>query len=486
MKCAKVIISLLLMTSWTTLPLLAGEELDGVSHPNSYMPTHQDVRKHKDQYDDPRPYLKELALKQVLPPDIYQKLTFDTTEMKEKWAEVVGFRSPDVVGKIAPEVTPGKYSYKDKEKYPGLKDLMWADMYNRIAPGGPPLVGNIPEFEVVPTKQYYFASPIAEATLGNAGKTKLDENGYAEWDTWEAGYPFPKPSGEFKAQQIMYNVERRYIDNEGNSCIVGWNNGFNKNLRSDLFSPYTGVQLRLAGRCLIPPYGWFDNRAQERREYRAFVMTFHGPRDIAGTVLQACYFINPDQMDQNMMFIPSLRRIRKMSATDTQDPVMGSDVIYDDTTGFAQKLSPKRYPFKYKVIEEREYLYPAYTEDGAEYVTSEKQEFRNMKFERRPLYVVELTQLDPNYIYAKRIIFVDKESFCFPHLDNYDQKGRLYRTYDTIFSFYPEMGMFYAFGGLVLMTDHIDSHSSWHQCYQIPAYWGRGDVNLAALAKRGK
>ncbi len=35
-----------------------------------------------------------------------------------------------------------------------------------------------------------------------------------------------------------------------------------------------------------------------------------------------------------MMFIPSLRRVRKMSATDTQGSVMGQGQIYDDNEGW--------------------------------------------------------------------------------------------------------------------------------------------------------
>ena len=51
------------------------------------------------------------------------------------------------------------------------------------------------------------------------------------------------------------------------------------------------------------------------------------------------------------MYIPSLRRIRKLSATDSQDPVMGQDVIYDDNEGWMQKISPVRYPYKYEILE---------------------------------------------------------------------------------------------------------------------------------------
>lgn len=58
-------------------------------------------RKLKAWCDDPRPYRKDLY-KKLLPPEIYAKLIFDIEGMKKAWTEVIGFKSPDVVGQIAP------------------------------------------------------------------------------------------------------------------------------------------------------------------------------------------------------------------------------------------------------------------------------------------------------------------------------------------------------------------------------------------------
>jgi hypothetical protein len=208
---------------------------------------------------------------------------------------------------------------------------------------------------------------------------------------------------------------------------------------------------------------------------------------VAGFGQSALYHLDPNKADQLMVYIPSLRRIRKLSATDSQDPVMGQDIIYDDTEGFMQKLSPTRYPYTYELMADREFLLPAYTLDGAEYVSSKEIELRNMKFERRPIYVVKMTQLDPNYVYSSRIFYIDKETFDFFHIENYDQKNRLYRTYDRNYSFFPEMGMTSWCGGLAVMKDFVDIHSTISiDTYQIPAAWNREDVSLQGLLKQAK
>ena len=126
-----------------------------------------------------------------------------------------------------------------------------------------------------------------------------------------------------------------------------------------------------------------------------------------------------------------------MTASDMQDPAVGQDMIYEDWQGFQQKLSPKRYPYKFEVIGEGEFLVPI-TTDGSPYMSSkEGYIIKNMQLERRPCWVVQMTGLDKNYIYGKRIWYVDKEILYLHHLDNYDQKGRLYRTYTSLWALRP-------------------------------------------------
>jgi hypothetical protein len=134
------------------------------------------------------------------------------------------------------------------------------------------------------------------------------------------------------------------------------------------------------------------------------------------------------------------------------------------------------------VLEEREFLVPAPSLDGAEYLTSTGAEFRNIRLERRPLYVVKLTQQDPAYVYGSRILYVDKETFVAYHIENYDQKGNLYRTWDAQYSFFPDMGM-YAWTGFVLMKDHAARRSSVDQVYNLPAQWSRRDIDIEGFIK---
>lgn len=482
------------MKNLLLLIIAAGILIPGVGFSEFQMPDFKDYQvnvyefeKHKKPFDDPTPILKVFGLKQILPPELYDFLTADVRDMQRLWEKTVGFKSPDVVGKIVPEIKPGKYTYRDVQQNPGFKELMPDWVYERIAPGGEGtgFPGNIPEFEIVPTRQYYYHPRIAQATLDNMGKTKQDEDGYIITETLTPGLPFPHPSGPHKAQQYMYNVENRYIGFEFAHYLTNRIYGINHKFKIDFDGVASASTIRTANRLLIPPYGWLDERAEKMGERRSYALSFLAPRDIAGVTQGGAYYLDADKFDQLMLYIPAMRRVRKMTATDTQDPIIGTDNIYDDSEGWFQKLSKKRYPYKYEVLEEREYLVPAPTWDGSCYISKkEKYAFKGLQFERRPIVVLKLTQLDPNYVYSKRVLYIDREHLIFYMNQSYDQKGRLYRDFSVNYGFEPEMGMLTWSGSLILQRDHIDTHSTIMQPYQIPACFDRSAVSMQGIMKK--
>jgi hypothetical protein len=450
-----------------------------------YHVTFDQMVKAKAFYNDPSPILEKLSWKKIMPPEDYAKITWDVETMKKVWAEVVGFKAPDVVGKIAPEIKPGKYSYKDKDKYPGLKELMIPEQYEMFKPGGPPHAGNFSEIEVIPTRQYYYALPLGQVTKNNMGQTKLDNQGYLIPESYKGGIPFPRPEGKFKAQQVLYNWDKRYSLPESN-YLAQTIKGFNKGLHTDTEVAMVAWQLKLRDRVIMEPLGYFDDVARKRGEFKTTSIYSLAPRDQYGNVVSATIFNPVDQYDQLFLWVNAIRRVRKLSGTDTQDTAAGTDTIYEDQEGFSQKLSPKRFPYKYEIIAEREFLVPAPSIDGSEYFREQGKEVAGLRFERRPIYVLQLTQLDPSFVYSKRIMYFDKETFLFHKIHNFDQKGRLYRAYGfTIWAFHPESGLFALFLGNV--RDYVDYHSLLNVLMFHPAPWiNRSHVGMEQLIKKGK
>jgi len=401
--------SIILLLNVTFLPLAAWCT-ESLPHPDTYVPDADEVYKLKKVTDDPTDLIATYPLKSAVPAEIYNLMTFSVEEAKRKTAEILGFKSPDLGGKIAPEIRPGKYTYQDLKEYPGLKELFPPEILLHIKPGGPPLVASMPEFEIIPTRQLYWFLRLCEITKQNLGKTELDKDGYIVPLSWQGGYPFPRPSGKFKAQQVYYNFEKRI--GTFDMCFVSKNESmsFDKNLAMDDYNQTANYKIKFMGRTLFPPYGWFDEKAKRDGKFRSFFNVTLFPREMSGTVLLSHKYDDPDKMDPWMVYVPSLRRIRKMNPTDTQDPA--GDMAYDDMFSFTQKITPKRYPYKFEIIAEREYLMPIeYNRTKAWIDSKEGYALRDAQFMRRPCYVLQMTQLDPNYIYSKRIFYIDKENF---------------------------------------------------------------------------
>ena len=438
----------------------------------------------KKSIDDPRPYLKDTNyLKKWIPKSVWDKVTYDIEDMKKVWAEVVGFRAPDVVGKKANEIKPGKYTYKDKEKYP-FKELMPPTFYNKFNPGGANgvnIAGNFTEIEVIPTRQYYWALPIAQNTQKNMGIVKMDNQGYIDKETYKGGYPFPRPSGPNRAIQYVYNHLYNYIQGEDYMNVEN-NTGVNKNFKIDRRGLATYMNKRVGGRSWMPPYGFLDKRAEKNSEYREFIGIMQAPREIFGNVYKVTRYIDPKKSNLILAYVNTLRRVRKISGTDTQDQVIGIEACYDDDGLLIQGLSPDFYPYEYRVLDEGEYLIP-YSIDGDEYADSKNNFiYRNLKFERRPMVIIEMKQKDPNYVYSKRILYIDKETLCAVFEEMYDQKGRHYRSSWYVYSFYQNMGILSM--NLWQTADHIDFHSTLGFAPSIPALWlQRNDVSIESMLK---
>lgn len=194
---------------------------------------------------------------------------------------------------------------------------------------------------------------------------------------------------------------------------------------------------------------------------------------------------DPNKMDPWLVYVPSLRRIRKMAATDTQDPQ--GDSTYDDRSHICQKITPEKFPYKFEIIADREYLFAYRCADGAMCFDSRNgYAMKGMQLMRRPCYVLQMTQLDPTYVYSKRILYIDKEIFGVQLSAAYDQKGRLYRTQFMNYVFFPEYGMISQYGTLAVQSDHIDHHATAQAIFPLPGIFTRKDFSIQAMIRKGK
>jgi hypothetical protein len=131
-----------------------------------------------------------------------------------------------------------------------------------------------------------------------------------------------------------------------------------------------------------------------------------------------------------------------MSGRDTQDPLFGSDLIWDDYKMYWQKLSATEFPNEYRMLPEREMLAPTWVDYNwpDDRITAGYKDYSLEQtdggavlhygsWQRRAVLTVEVISKDPAYLYSKRVLHNDMESTGQLESDMYDQSGRLWRVF---------------------------------------------------------
>lgn len=123
---------------------------------------------------------------------------------------------------------------------------------------------------------------------------------------------------------------------------------------------------------------------------------FDTPRDVKGTILLT--HTHSDADDDQWLFLPALKRIRRIAAQNKSGSFMGSEYAYEDIA--TQELEK----FTYKWL-------------------------RDETYEGHSCYVIERIPVDKvNSGYSRQIAWVDKDEYRTWKVDYYDRKGGLLKT----------------------------------------------------------
>ena len=122
---------------------------------------------------------------------------------------------------------------------------------------------------------------------------------------------------------------------------------------------------------------------------------FNKPRDVKGTAFLS--FSHPVGADDQWLYLPALKRVKRISSRNKSGPFMGSEFAFEDLSSFEVEK------FTYKYV-------------GEETVNGEV----SHKIEQYPV--------DENSGYTKRIVWIDKSELRAQKIDFYDRKDTLLKT----------------------------------------------------------
>lgn len=137
-------------------------------------------------------------------------------------------------------------------------------------------------------------------------------------------------------------------------------------------------------------------------ELRKSLITFTNPSDIRGSGFLSLQ--NEGREDDNWLYLPALKRSRRISASELTDKFMGSDFTYED-------LDDEDLPqFHYTLLEDSQ-------------------------LEGRPCYTIEATAATDakrrESGYSKRIILVDKAQAVIRKVQYYNAAGEHIKTFEA-------------------------------------------------------
>lgn len=409
-------------------------------------------------------------------------------KLAEDWAKMRGFKAPDIVGKVAPEIKPGMViDANNYTQFPGLKELLPECIYSRFDPNS---YAPVTPIKIVETDQYHLSRGYLEKTLENAKTCKLAADGIS-LEGYIGGMPFIHPKTGAELVQLLDNayLGDSFAMRPMRLLLYNKKNEFEREIRQNL------NVLRYKG-CTDWKKDEIDN---PKNLMYAVSGTFVYPRDLSGTAYVRERYQASGTPDQFRIYIPSMRRIRRLSGRDTQDPLFGCDLVWDDYNFYWQKLSTTEFPNEYIFIGEGEQLAPTQTDYNwpddrrtAGYkdyyidTSTGKAQLYYGSYQRRPAYFLEIRSKDPAYVYSKRLISIDKETGIGLYAQMYDQKGRLWRSI-TRNSNLSQQGMGWM-EDLTDLVDHVNHHRTLidFKGHRNPKWMTREYSDVRFLSKKGK
>jgi len=125
------------------------------------------------------------------------------------------------------------------------------------------------------------------------------------------------------------------------------------------------------------------------------LVIFDEPRDVAGTALLS--FTHKEGPDDQWLYLPALKRVKRIASDNKSGPFMGSEFAYEDIA--SQEV--EKYTYKYLRDE---------TLDGLD------------------VFVFERYPKDEKSGYTRQVIWLDKEHYKERKIEYYDRKKALLKT----------------------------------------------------------
>jgi len=293
------------------------------------------------------------------------------------------------------------------------------------------------KLEIGPSFADYSPAPVyQQATEKFKGQPKIGPDGSLE--SYTAGQPFPIDdidcSGDPDAgTKIMWNFHYRWGPISGISSFYYsyWDRGE----ELPLYYEGSGGGVALSRR---PEPAYLEQggdlfRGESRKN--AFGAEVTAPFDARGIMLLTYRYKESDlppskaRNDDTWVYVPTLRRVRRISTAQRTDAISGTDFTFDDLFSFSG-IVPQ---YEWKCLGKQDILAPVNTKvKGYPYVKGQNfgpygLSFASDRWELRHALIVRMKPKNADHPYSHKDIYLDAQNMMPLYSMAYDQKNELWK-----------------------------------------------------------
>lgn len=398
-------------------------------------------------------------------------------QLAKQWKELRGYDAYDIIDKatLPAELKPGLIITKEnKANYPWLKDYLPKELYDAVGASW----GAIGQITIVPTNTYYMhegylkgskAIKDGEVSVGLSDKGELvyEDGSFALLSGVAAtAIPFlaPKNGLELNWDYVAHSTNSdvlAFTPLEMNACSA--QGALDRSYKADLFWWHYHNRMNVA------PMGDIEGKEEFIEAGSVF---FLEPNDVRGLAGVRQRYAVAGKEDDFKVFIPSLRRTRLLTGSDSQDPLAaGLELTWDDWRSYWVKTDITK--FEYNLVGET--LILASPEVGHAYdahvMAADKCNWASIEVELRPVWILEIIDKSGKYQYSKRRSYIDKEFYFAQYHMTWDPRGNPLRNWDDVRDFRPSVGD--ASWSSALVTNQTTKRAS--TLFMTTEWEGRGE-----------
>ncbi|MDJ0846852.1 MAG: DUF1329 domain-containing protein [Myxococcota bacterium] len=346
-------------------------------------------------------------------------------------ASPVAAQQAEDAGALVPQFQPG--------------DTITYDQLDKLKPFLPPEFWDNRDFffyegmqlKIVPTADYGPAKEFDAATDKFRGQPTIGPDNSLE--NYMAGTPFPQEEIDCKGDpqagvKWIWNFDYQW-DGDGARTSFFYSY-WDRGEQLPLYYEGTAKTVKLANRVETE---YLDENAGDifRGEKRknAFGVQVDAPFDARGIMLISYRYKSADRPrndaknDDTWVYVPTLRRVRRISTAQRTDAVSGTDFTFDDLRSFAG-IPPQ---YEWQCLGEMKMIAPFNTQVKAYPYEKDHNfgpyglSFADDAWELRDVVVLRMIPKNTDHPYHHKDIYIDKETLTALYSFAYDQKEELWK-----------------------------------------------------------